>query len=58
MAPTADARDRILDAAEDLVMRRGFSATTVDAISASGDFLGGAQSFRYWSVGLGLAYVL
>ena len=25
---------------------------------SGGDFLGGAQSFRYWSLGLGLAYVL
>jgi hypothetical protein len=25
---------------------------------SGGDFFGGAQSFRYWSLGLGLAYVL
>lgn len=32
MAPTPDARERILDAAQQLVMARGFSATTLDAI--------------------------
>ena len=36
MAPTAaPARERILDAAQDLVLRHGFSATTVDAILAA-----------------------
>ena len=33
LRPTAtDTRERILDAAQQLVMERGFSATTVDAI--------------------------
>jgi TetR/AcrR family transcriptional repressor of nem operon len=32
MAQVLDARERILDAAQQLVMERGFSATTVDAI--------------------------
>jgi TetR/AcrR family transcriptional repressor of nem operon len=35
MPPAADARERILDAAQQLVMERGFSATTVDAILES-----------------------
>lgn len=34
MADGLDARERILDAAQQLVMERGFSATTVDAILA------------------------
>jgi TetR/AcrR family transcriptional repressor of nem operon len=32
MAHPTDARERILDAAQQLVMQRGFSATTVDAV--------------------------
>jgi hypothetical protein len=33
-------------------------STRYDVPFSGGDFLGGAQSFRYWSLGLGLAYVL
>lgn len=32
--------------------------TRYDVPFSGGDFLGGGQSFRYWSLGLGLAYVL
>ena len=33
-------------------------STRYDVPFSGADFLGGAQSFRYWSLGLGLAYVL
>jgi TetR/AcrR family transcriptional repressor of nem operon len=39
---TIDARERILDAAQQLVMERGFSATTVDAILDAADASKGA----------------
>jgi TetR/AcrR family transcriptional repressor of nem operon len=42
MTATTDARERILDAAQQLVMERGFSATTVDAILESASASKGA----------------
>jgi TetR/AcrR family transcriptional repressor of nem operon len=54
----ADARTRILDAAEGLVMRRGFAATTVDAVLADAGASKGAFFHHFPSKArLGLALV-
>jgi TetR/AcrR family transcriptional repressor of nem operon len=57
MAATPDARQRILDAAQRLVMERGFNATTVDAIiEASGTSKG--AFFHHFSSKADLGQVL
>lgn len=58
MPPPSDARTRILDAAERLVMERGFSATTVDAILAAAGASKGAFFHHFASkADLGMALV-
>jgi len=57
MTTAVDARERILDAATQLVMERGFSATTVDAILESAEASKGAF-FHHFSSKADLGRVL
>jgi TetR/AcrR family transcriptional repressor of nem operon len=57
MTNATDARERILDAAQELVMERGFSATTVDAIIAAAGASKGAF-FHHFSSKADLGAVL